>query len=85
MIALNSTVELSHHHIQLNKDFLSDLAWWSVFASHWNGTSLILGSHNKDIFLASDAKEMPWAVVPGMEQNGFRYNGKQNPKTFQLP
>ena len=28
-----------HHHIRLNESFRSDLRWWLVFCSQWNGVS----------------------------------------------
>ena len=55
MISLVHTVEQPHHHIRLNKDFISDLTWWKIFAKHWNGSALIPGSHDKEIVLTSDA------------------------------
>ena len=38
--------ELSHY-TRLNKDFRSDLRWWHIFISHWNGLSFFRhSSHN---------------------------------------
>ena len=31
----------AHHHIRLNMDARSDLAWWSMFLESWNGVSLM--------------------------------------------
>ena len=28
-----------HHHIRLNESFRSDLRWWLIFCSQWNGVS----------------------------------------------
>ena len=41
MIALLSQVKSAHHHIRLNRHFRSDLAWWKVFSSGWNGVGLL--------------------------------------------
>ena len=35
-----------HHHICLNASFRSDITWWKVFASHWNGASLVIGAEH---------------------------------------
>lgn len=29
-----------HHHIRLNANFKSDLAWWSLFLHSWNGSAM---------------------------------------------
>ena len=55
MISLINTAKQPHHHIRLNNEFISDLTWWKIFAKHWNGSSLIPGSHVKDTVLTSDA------------------------------
>ena len=35
------------HYTRLNKDFHSDLRWWHIFTSHWNGLSFFRhSSHN---------------------------------------
>ena len=55
VISLVHSVAQPYHHIRLNKDFLSDLTWWNIFAKHWNGAALISGSHDNDIILTTDA------------------------------
>jgi len=83
MIALKSTVELPHHHIRLNKDFLSDLTWWSVFASHWNGTGLISGSHDKEVSLASDASGS-WGCGAWCGTEWFQLQWKGESQNLQI-
>ena len=41
MIDLLSVTKVAYHHIRLNKDFRSDLAWWKMFVDTWNGVSLL--------------------------------------------
>jgi len=55
MISLVHTVKQTHHHIRFNKEFISNLTWWKVFARLWNGSALIPGSLEKEIILTSDA------------------------------
>ncbi len=44
-----------HHHIRLNSEFKADLAWWHVFAAHWNGSSLLVSKESPQTTLTSDA------------------------------
>ena len=55
IISLVHSAMQPYHHMRLNKDFLSDLTWWSVFARHWNGAALISGSYDNEIILTTDA------------------------------
>jgi len=48
IISLVHSVKQPYHHVRLNKDFLFDLIWWNIFARHWNGAALILGSRHPD-------------------------------------
>ena len=32
------------HHIRLNREFRSDLAWWRTFVQPWNGVGLVHGA-----------------------------------------
>ena len=41
MINLLSIPRAPHHHIRLNVDFRSDLAWWSTFVDSWNGITFL--------------------------------------------
>ena len=36
------------HRIRLNAAFRADLEWWHVFASDWNGVSLMLRSFGEE-------------------------------------
>ena len=33
---------MASHHIKLNHGFKSDLMWWKVFSTYWNGASLLV-------------------------------------------
>ena len=45
MIDLLCVAQKPFHHIRLNKEFKSDLLWWSTYVETWNGISLLgLGS-----------------------------------------
>ena len=55
MIALQSAVVSPHHHIRLGAEFRSDLRWWQVFATRWNGVSLLPSVQQPAICLVSDA------------------------------
>ena len=41
MINLLSVAKEGHHHICLNTEFRSDLAWWRSFVGVWNGISFL--------------------------------------------
>ena len=46
------------YYTSLNKDFQSDLYWWHVFVSHWNGLGLLQGifiENNHDYCIQTDA------------------------------
>ena len=41
MIALLKYTSHKNHHIQLNKEFKTDLYWWLTFMETWNGISIL--------------------------------------------
>lgn len=45
MINLTCGITRPHHHIKLNSAFHKDLAVWSLFLKHWNGSSMFLQPH----------------------------------------
>ena len=57
MIDLSTTVRELHHFVRLNKGFQSDLEWWAMFLSDWNGVSLLSTVVRKppDVIVTSDA------------------------------
>jgi len=55
-ISLLSVAKRPHHHIRLNHGFKSDLMWWKVFSTHWNGASLLVDPFaTPQVVLTSDA------------------------------
>ena len=52
-----ASLSKSHHHIRLNSDVRSDIAWWLTFMTEWNGISLssTLCELAPSITLTSDA------------------------------
>ena len=57
MINLSTTVTKLHHHIRLNREFRSDLQWWSLLAPKWNGLCFLrpMGRAVADVTVYSDA------------------------------
>ena len=48
MISLSKVAKQLHHHLRLNAGFRSDLEWWSLFVSGWNGVGM-LASHTWEV------------------------------------
>ena len=57
MIELSTVAKELHHHIRLNSAFRSDLQWWAMFVSDWNGVSMMadVSKLNPGAVLTSDA------------------------------
>ena len=57
MIDLSTTAAELHHHLRLNREFRSDLQWWSVFCPRWNGVCALMPIRlaTPDIVVHSDA------------------------------
>ena len=54
-IPLLKVAKCQHHHIRLSTELRSDLAWWRLFARHWNGTALVIPPNAKRFKFTSDA------------------------------
>ena len=54
MYRLAACLKQLSHFTRLTKGFRSDLRWWHLFATHWNGLSFIQGSIPNHI-ITSDA------------------------------
>ena len=77
--------ELSHY-TWLNKDFRSDLWWWHIFVSQWNGLSLFRHTSHSgtaDRHIQTDASgswscggclDTYWCLVGGVDHH--QHNGK---------
>ena len=57
MIDLSTTAAELHHHLRLNREFRSDLQWWSMFCPRWNGVCALtpIRLATPDIVVHSDA------------------------------
>ena len=53
MIDLLKRYKMAHHQIRLNREFRSDLRWWTNFIVPWNGVSYLLAGPTSEF--ASDA------------------------------
>ena len=65
MIALSTTSRELHHHIRLNKEFHSDLQWWTLFVPRWNGSIFLLPvlQAHPDVMVYSAASDS-WGYQP---------------------
>ena len=54
-IPLLKVAKCQHHRIRLSVELRSDLAWWRLFASHWNGRVLVIPPNAKRVKISSDA------------------------------
>ena len=77
-ISLLSVAKQPHHHIRLNHKFRSDLMWWKVFGSHWNGTSLLIIPNDTHPVVLTLMHLVYGAAEPGAAPRGFSYNGKNH-------
>ncbi len=78
MINTSTYAKELYHYIRLNREFCSDLRWWSLFLADWNGTR-IMSSRSKlrpDIILTSDASGSWGCAVPSRcTTSGFNIHG----------
>ena len=71
VISLLSVARQQHHHIRLNAEFRVDMTWWQMFASHWNGASLVLLPQSRTISMTSDASGS-WGCGAWHEKDWFQ-------------
>ena len=57
MIDLSAKAKQLNHWVHLNQEFRSDLLWWKLFLTKWNGTSMLRvhGSGPPDEICSTDA------------------------------
>ena len=57
MYDLLSIAKLPHHHVRLNKNFQSDLAWWNELFTFWEGSGMMSTSNPRppNVIVTSDA------------------------------
>ena len=49
VFALLSGARKGYHHIRLNQEFQSDIAWWDAFLEGWNGTSMLADGPDEEL------------------------------------
>eukprot|EP00731_Ephydatia_muelleri_P018367 Em0011g407a len=49
VFALLSGAREGYHHIRLNQEFQSDIAWWDAFLEGWNGTSMLADGPDEEL------------------------------------
>ena len=72
-ISLLSIAKWPHHHIRLNHGFESDLMWWKVFSTYWNGASLLV-----------DPNATPQVVLTSDDSGSWGCGTWCRPRWFQL-
>lgn len=59
IIELSKVATQLHHHIRLNAEFRSDLEWWALFLTEWNGVGMMSNvgwtQNRDDVTVTSDA------------------------------
>jgi len=63
---LLSTTCTQHHHIRLNLEARSDLAWWATFLEGWNGTSIMVADHPPPPAFGSIGPLGMWGSLAGV-------------------
>ena len=71
VISLLSVARQQHHHIRLNAEFRADMTWWQMFATHWNGASLVVLPQSRTISVTSDASGS-WGCGAWHEKDWFQ-------------
>ena len=64
-----------HYYTKLTKDFRSDLQWWHVFISSWNGISFLESIHSRttsDYYIVTDASGS-WGCGGCFKEHWFQY------------
>jgi len=76
MYATAARAKLLSHRTRLTPEFKSDLRWWHLFVTSWNGVSFLhfLQEATFDYCLWTDASGI-WAAVHNSETSGSSYTG----------
>ena len=72
-----------HHHIRLSVEIRSDLAWWKLFASYWNGTGLVISPNSATYIVTSDASGY-WGCGAWFQNDWFSMPWGQNHDTLHI-
>ena len=85
LYALQSVGHSPFHRICLSIAARGDILWWQVFASEWNGLSLLWNSsrHNPDVLIVSDASGS-WGCGAFSLPNWFHLKWSPNMQIFPI-
>lgn len=70
----------AYHKIRLNREFPSDLQWWSIFSTSWNGVSYLSAQTTGEF--STDASGT-WGCGAHYKDSWFQLQWEAN--TFYLP
>lgn len=83
-ISLLSVARQPHHHIRLNHDFRSDLQWWSIFCSGWNGTSILQPTGIGPVTILTTDASGSWGCGAWSQNEWFQLKWDQQTSTKQI-
>ena len=85
LYALQSIGSSPYHRIRLNVAARGDILWWHVFASEWNGLSLLWnsGRHTPDVLVVSDASGS-WGCGAFSLPNWFHLQWSPSTQIFSI-
>ena len=72
-----------HHHIRLSVEIRSDLAWWKLLASFWNGTALVIPPNCTAYMVTTDTPGS-WGCGAWFENSWFSIKWEQNHSTLHI-
>ena len=83
-IALLGMAKQPFHHIRLNKEFQADLLWWKTFATHWNGTALILAPNQPHPIVVTSDASGTWGCGAWCDQQWFQLKWDSSSREKQI-
>ena len=82
-IPLLKMAKQQHHHIRWSVEIRSDLAWWKLFATSWNGTGLVIPPNPTTHIVTSDASGS-WGCGAWFQDNWFSISWEQSHSTLHI-
>ena len=83
-IALLGMAKQPFNHIRLNKEFQADLLWWKTFATHWNGTALILAPNQPHPIVVTSDASGTWGCGAWCDQQWFQLKWDSSSREKQI-
>ena len=80
MIDLLKQHKKAHHQIRLNREFRSDILWWTNFIAPWNGVSYLFAGPTSEF--TSDVSGS-WDAAPIPLTRGSRCSGTNSRRPYQ--